>query len=121
MFNDLKKRKITINASLAIPLGELAIYILKRGEDNSILLELLHNKPRPVNVKMTEIVRKMLSDEKPNVKLKELYFVYNDSDNFSHGASYFDVKLRGTESDLRAITGDDKFFSLNWEDNRWNK
>jgi hypothetical protein len=118
MFNDLQKRKITINATLAIPLGELAIYVLKRGEDNSKLLDLLHSKPKQVNVRMAEVVRKMLTDEESNIRLKELYFAYYDSDDFSHGASYFDAKLRGRERDLRAITGDDKFFSFNWEENK---
>lgn len=116
MTDKLKDRKITIEAELVIPLGELAIYILKKGEEESLLLKLLYNKPEIVNIKIKKIAKEVLRDNKSNVRLKELRFDYNDSDRFSHGASYFKTMLRGTEKELRKIAGENKIFEFDWDE-----
>ena len=112
-----KSKEITIDASLIIPLGELAIYILKRGEKDSCLLDLLFNKPEVVNIKIKKIINEIILKKKADIKLKELKFDYNDSDKFSIGASYFYVKLKGTEKELKKIAGEDKTFFFDWEKN----
>lgn len=111
-----KEKRITINAVLAMPLGELAIYVLKKGENDSVLLDLVYNKTKKVNTKIKKITEEVLSEKKSNVKIEKLNFDYNDSDRISHGASYFNVKLRGTEKELRKVAGEDTIFEFDWEE-----
>ena len=115
---NLKEKIITIEAELPVPLGELVIYILKRNEDGSRLLELLYNKPEIVNIKVKKIIKEIICKKKWNIKLKDLKFDYNDSDNFSHGASYFNMKLKGTEIELKKIAGEDKICFFDWKENK---
>jgi len=115
-----KERIITINAELSLPLGELAIYTLKKGENESDLLNLLFNKPEVVNTIVRKIINEILKKKKTEVKLKELKFDYNDSDNFSHGASYFKITLRGTKKGLRKISGENKLFFFDWDEYEQN-
>lgn len=110
------KEKITIEAELPIPLGELAIYILRRGEDSSRLLDILFNKPETVNIKVKKIIREIICKKKLNIEIKELKFEYNDSDNFSHGASYFAVKLKGIKRELKRIAGENRICFYDWNE-----
>ncbi len=111
-----KEKAITIEAELPIPLGELAIYVLKKGDDENCLLDLLYNKPEVVNIQVRKIIKEIICKKKLEIKLKELKFDYNDSDRFSHGASYFKAKLRGTEKSLKKIAGEDRIFFFNWQE-----
>ncbi len=114
MSKNLKERKITIEASLIIPLGELAVYVLKRKKIDTILLDLLHSKPELVNIKVNRIVKKVILEKKSAAILKELKFEYNDSDKIIYGAAYFNVTLKGTEKELKKIAGENKMFSFDW-------
>jgi len=118
MNKNIKERRRIINTELAIPLGELAIYVLKKGEKESALLDLLFNNPGIVNTKVKRIIREVLRDKGSKIKVIDLNFDYNDSDKFSIGASYFEARLKGTEKELRRVAGEDKIFSYDWEDNR---
>jgi hypothetical protein len=109
-------KKITLQASLEIPLGELATYLLKKGEEPSNLLNLLYKSPEIVNYKIKKLVREILRDKKSKVRLQDLAFDYNDSDRFSHGASYFKVSLRGTKKELRRVAGANRTFYFDWEE-----
>ena len=115
---NLKEKIITIEAELPIPLGELAIYVIKRKEDDSKLLDLLYNKPEIVNIKVKKIMKEIICKKKWNIKLKDLKFDYNDSDNFSHGASYFNVNLKGTEKGLKKIAGENRICFFDWNENK---
>ena len=113
-----KEKIITIEAELPIPLGELAIYVIKRKEDDSKLLDLLYNKPEIVNIKVKKIIKEIICKKKWNIKLKDLKFDYNDSDNFSHGASYFNVNLKGSEKELKKIAGENRICFFDWNENQ---
>jgi hypothetical protein len=110
-----KERTIIINTMFIIPLEELAVYVLNSGEDNPLLLKYLHNKPLVVEIILEKVIKKILRIQKSRVKLKELKFAYNDSDNFTHGASYFNAKLKGTEKELRILEKSNNFTLFDWE------
>jgi len=118
MHNNSKEKTITIKAELIISLGGLATYVLRQGENNYNLLHLLYNKPKVINRKIRIIFRDIISKKKAKVLLKGLNFLYNDSDNFSHGSSYFEVILRGTERELKKIAGEDMTCTFDWNDEK---
>jgi hypothetical protein len=114
MSNNLKEKKIIILASLIIPLGELAIYVQKQKKIDTVLLDLLHNNPEIVTIKVKRIVKKVMLEKKSTAILKELKSEYYDSDRIIFGAAYFDATLLGTEKELKKIAGKNKVFSYDW-------
>ncbi len=116
--NDLKNKKITIKAELPIPLGELAIYVLDKGQDESLVTELIDNNPAKVNSIMGKEVREFFEEKKLKIILIDLKHDYNDSYNMTHGVAYFSAVLKGTEKELREIAGDDKEFIYDWNEKR---
>ena len=116
-----KEKMIIIEAELVIPLGELAIYLLVRGKDEAEINNVLYQTEAKANKEIKKIAQSVLIEKKSEAKLKYLKFDYNDSDNISHGAAYFKVKLEGTEKVLRKISGEDKVFEYDWEENEKTK
>jgi hypothetical protein len=116
--NDLKNKRITIKSELPIPLGELAIYVLDKGQDESLVTELIDNNPEKVNSIMEKEVREFFEEKKLDIALKELKHEYNDSYNLTHGVAYFSAVLEGTEDELKEIAGDDKEFIFDWNEKR---
>lgn len=112
-----KERKIIISTMFILPLEELAMYVLNPKNDSSLLLEYLHNKPLIIENKLKEVIKRILCIQKSKVKLKEIKFNYNDSDNFTHGVSYFNVKLKGTEKELRILEKTNNFTLFDWKGN----
>ena len=116
-----KEKAITIEAELAIPLGELAIYLLVRGQDEAKVNTVLYQTEEKANKEIKKIAKEVLIKKKSEVKLTYLKFDYNDSDNISHGVAYFKVKIEGTEKALRKIAGEDKVFEYDWEEHEKDK
>ncbi|MFZ2205493.1 MAG: hypothetical protein WAV23_02800 [Minisyncoccia bacterium] len=114
--NKEKEKTITIEAELAIPLGELAIYLLVRGQDEAEVNTVLYQTEEKANKEIRKIAKEVLIKKKSEVKLKYLKFDYNDSDKISHGVAYFKVKIEGTEKALRKIAGEDRIFEYDWEE-----
>ena len=114
--NTKKEKTISIGAELVIPLGELAIYLLVKGQDESEVNNVLYKTEAKANREIKKIAKSVLVEKKSEVKLNRLKFEYNDSDNISHGAAYFKVKLEGIEKALRKIAGEDKVFEYDWEE-----
>ena len=112
--NDLKNEKITIKVGLPVPLWELAIYALNKGQDESHIIELLDKNPEKINSMMKIWVTDLFTEKNIDVTLKELKHDYNDSNNTTHGLAHFSVKLEGTKNVLRTIVGDDKDFLFDW-------
>ncbi|MFA6925233.1 MAG: hypothetical protein WC223_13390 [Bacteroidales bacterium] len=118
MSKKFKEKIITIEALFVISLEELAFSVLKHEDDYNLLIDILNKNPEIANKKVKENIKRIIRNSKVNVKLKKVKFSYNDSDNFSHGVSYFDVKLKGTEKELKRIAGEDKIFLFNWKCNK---
>jgi hypothetical protein len=116
--NKTKQEKIRIEAELEIPLGELAIYLLKPGEDSSLVVNLLETKAEYANNEITKIVKNILSKKATNVTLHTLELDYCDSGNISHGAGIFCVTLSGTESDLRKVAGENNVLFFDWQEGK---
>lgn len=107
---------LSIKAELEIPLGELAIYLLKPGEDASAIVNLLETKQEFADAEMTKLVRNIVYKKTKKVTLVSLNLDYCDSGNVSHGAAIFCSKLIGTERELRKVAGEDKLFVFDWKD-----
>jgi hypothetical protein len=117
MSKNTKTNKITIDSMYIIPLEELIMQVLVSEEEISMLLDYLYKSPKIVERVIRKAVKRILHYQKVEVRLKELSFAYNDSNNITHGLSYFKVKLKGDEEQLREIAGKDKSFFFDWEEN----
>ncbi|HTA26992.1 MAG TPA: hypothetical protein VK809_04350 [Bacteroidia bacterium] len=113
-----QQEKISLQGELEIPLGELAVYLLKPGEESSHVVNVLETKTEYVNNEITKIVKNILSKKVKNVTLHSLEFDYCDSGNINHGAGIFCATLSGMENDLRKVAGDDKLFYFDWEEGK---
>ncbi|MBI3518049.1 MAG: DNA adenine methylase [Bacteroidetes bacterium] len=112
----VKSRGKTIakKTQLGIPLEELAIEMLPEGADPVKIVPIIYNQTSRVEETATILAQQAMIDEKVKAKIKSLHFYYNDSDNISHGVSYFNVELEGTETELKKIAGEDKLFYCEW-------
>ena len=119
--NTEKEKTIIIEAELVIPLGELAIYLLVKGQDETEVNKVLYETEEKANKEIKKIAQSVLVERKSEAEIKRLKFEYNDSDNISHGAAYFKVKLQGIEKALRKIAGEDKVFEYDWEEHEQTK
>lgn len=113
-----KLKTIIIEAELAVPLDELAIYTLPKKEDASSIVELLNKKPDIANFIIEKIARKIIRKKKLDLKLEKLEFDYNDLDSIERGMAYFKVKLEGTEKNLKRIAGENRLFFFDWNARR---
>ena len=112
-----KEKIFTIEAVYIISLDELVLYVIKKGEDDSLLFDMLNKKLDVVNIKMKKIIKEVLRKNKSEVMFKELKFDYNDSESFLMGIAYFKATLKGTKRELKKIAGTDKLFFYEWEEN----
>ena len=119
--NSEKEKSIIIEAELVIPLGELAIYLLVKGEDETEVNNVLYQTEEKANKVIKKIAQEVLIKKKSEVKLNKLKFDYNDSDNISNGTAYFKVKIEGIEKALRKIAGENKVFEYDWEEHEKTK
>lgn len=111
------QERIEIKAELSLPLEELALYTVKKkqGEQITDITGILYSEPERANEEMRKIIRGIIGKKKLKIQLMEVKFAYNDSDNLTHGASYFDVKLLGTKDELRRLAGENKLFYYEWK------
>ena len=62
-------------------------------------------------------MKEVVCRKKLNIKVKELKFDYNDSEDLVMGVAYFKVKLNGTEKELKKLAGDyNKICVFDWEE-----
>jgi hypothetical protein len=107
--------RITIEAELPVPLEELALYTLPKKVDATEIVNLLDTKPHVANYVIGKTAKRIISNKKLDVKLKNLEYDYMDSSKLSHGVAYFKVTLEGTEKALKKIAGEDRVFSFDWQ------
>jgi hypothetical protein len=105
---------ITKATELGIPLEELAIEMLPKKKSKTEIIDLIYNETARVEDAVTIMAQQAIIDEKLKITVKSVKFKENDSDNISHGASYFNVVLEGAESELKKIAGADKLFYCEW-------
>ncbi len=105
---------ITKTTELGIPLEELAIEMLPKKKSKTEIVDLIYNETARVEEAVTIMAQQAIIDEKLKITVKSVKFKENDSDNISHGASYFKVVLEGKESELKKIAGTDKLFYCEW-------
>ena len=113
-----KENKITIDSMYIIPLEDLVMQVLVKEEEISLLLDYLYKSPKIIERIIRKTVKRILHFQKTDVRLKGLNFAYNDSNNITHGVSYFKVSLKGDEKELRKVAGKDKSFFFDWEENK---
>lgn len=117
--NAIKEKIITIDAELELALGELATYLLLKGEDEATVINVLEQQSQKANRVMSTIVRDVLRKKRSEVKLKKLEFDFADSESVLNGVAYFKATLEGTEEELRKVADEeDKIFTYNWEEHQ---
>ena len=116
MSKKIKENKIIIDSMYIIPLEDLIMQVLVKEEEISILLDYLYKSPKIVERIIKKAVKRILHYQNTDVKIRGLSFAYNDSNNITHGASYFKVVLKGEEQELKKIAGKDKSFFFDWEE-----
>ena len=115
-FKNLNNKKITIQTQLAVPLGELATYILKPNQNSLEIVNILESDPKPIETNLIEIIGDVISVQTNKVQIISLKFDYMDTRDLSTGTAYFNVILNGKENALRKVTSDDGFFLYDWDD-----
>ena len=116
MSKNINENKITIDSMYIIPLEDLVMQVLVSEEEISMLLDYLSKSPKIVENIIRKIVKKILHYQETDVRLRGLKFAYNDSNNITHGVSYFSVTLKGEEKELRKVAGENKSFFFEWEE-----
>lgn len=112
----IKKSEIEIDAELPIPLGELFIYIKRKGEKEEDTVSILDEEPERAIDEIKKIVNSIIRKRNLKIKVLEIEHSYNDSDNITHGVAYFSIKLIGSIADLKKIAGEDKEIVYDWDD-----
>ena len=112
----VKQSEIEIDAELPIPLGELFIYIKRKGEKEEDIVTILDEEPERAIVEIKKIVNSIIRKKKLKIKALEIEHSYNDSDNITHGVAYFTIKLIGPITDLKKIAGENKEIVYDWDD-----
>jgi hypothetical protein len=105
---------IVKKVELAISLEELAIEMLPKGADSTEILSVIYEMTSKVEDTATKLAQQYIVDEKVKAIVKSLNFEHNDSDNISHGASYFNLEIQGSKNELKKIAGPDKIFYCEW-------
>ena len=111
----IKKSEIEIEAELPIPLGELFIYIKRKGETEEDIVSILDEEPERAIVEIKKIVNSIIRKKNLKIKALEIEHSYNDSDNITHGVAYFSIKLNGSIADLKKIAGENKEIVYDWD------
>lgn len=112
----VKQNVMEIEAELPIPLGELFIYIKRKGETEEDIVSILDEEPERAIVEIKKIVNSIIRKKNLKIKVLEIEHSYNDSDNITHGVAYFSIKLNGSIADLKKIAGENKEIVYDWED-----
>lgn len=112
----IKKSEIEIDAELPIPLGELFIYIKRKGEKEEDTVSILDEEPERAVDEIKKIVNSIIRKKNLKIKVLEIEHSYNDSDNITHGVAYFSIKLNGSIADLKKIAGENKEIVYDWGD-----
>jgi hypothetical protein len=111
----IKQSEIEIEGELPVPLGELFIYVKRKGEKEEDIVSILDKDTERVITEVKNIVNEIIKKKKLNVLILDLEHAYNDSDNVDSGVAYFGIKLSGLKAELKKIAGEDKTIEYDWE------
>ena len=111
----IKQSEIEIEGELPVPLGELFIYVKRKGEKEEDIVSILDEDPERVISEVKKIVNEIIKKKKLNVSVLDIEHAYNDSDNVDSGVAYFGIKLSGLKTDLKKIAGENKTVEFDWE------
>jgi hypothetical protein len=105
-----ERSKMTIDTQFAFPVRG---YAEEENIDEEIVFDdITTNGDKYVK----KFVRKEIKNNNVNVVIDKIKFSDFDSGNISHAAAYFDVKLTGSESDLRKISGVYNDIIYDWDE-----
>lgn len=110
-----KHSETEIEGELPIPLGELFIYVKRKGDKEEDIVSILDKEPERVIAEVNKIVNEIIKKKKLHITILDLEHAYNDSDNVDTGVAYFGIKLSGLKADLKKIAGEGKTIEYDWE------
>lgn len=111
----IKQSEIEIEGELPVPLGELFIYVKRKGEKEEDIVSILDEDPERVISEVKKIVNEIIKKKKLNIKVLDIEHAYNDSGNVDSGVAYFEIRLSGLKTDLKKIAGENKTVEFDWE------
>jgi len=111
----VKSEEMEIEAEFPVPLGEIFIYLKRKGEKDEDIVDILENDPERGNTEMKKIANSIIRKKNLKIKVLEVEHAYNDSSNITHGVAYFTIKLSGTEKDLKKFAGENKEIEYDWD------
>ena len=111
----IKSEVMEIEAEFPVPLGEIFIYIKRKGEKEEDIVDILEKEPERGNSEMKKIANSIIRKKNLKIKILEVEHSYNDSSNIIHGVAYFTIKLSGEKKDLKKIAGNDKEMDYDWD------
>jgi hypothetical protein len=111
----VKKNTLEIKTEFSIPLEELAMELIPAKEPPQGIVELLDHKSKIADGCVKEIITKFFKEEPFEIVVTKVKFNQMDSANLSHGVAFFDVTLKGSESELKKIAGPELLFIYDWE------
>lgn len=110
----VKSVEMEIEAEFPVPLGEIFIYIKRKGEKEEDIVSILEEEPERGNAEMKKIANSIIRKKNLKIKVLDVVHSYNDSSNITHGVAYFTIKLLGAKKDLRKIAGENKEIEYDW-------
>ena len=111
----VKSEEMEIEAEFPVPLGEIFIYLKRKGEKEEDIVDILENEPERGNAEMKKIANSIIRKKNLKIKVLEVEHSYNDSSNITHGVAYFKIKLSGAKKDLKRIAGENKEIEYDWD------
>lgn len=106
-------RTIKIKTEFAVPLEVLAsVFFTKSMED--LIIDKINDEIAEVEDEVKRQAQDLILEKKAPVKVKEVKFIENDSEDISHGSSIYEVTLEGNKQDLEQIAGKEKEFYYKW-------
>lgn len=111
----VKQSEVEIEGELPVPLGELFIYVKRKGDKEEDIVSILDKEPERVIAEVKKIVNEIIKKKKLHITILDLEHAYNDSDNVDTGVAYFGIKLSGLKADLKKIAGEGKTIEYDWE------
>lgn len=106
-----KEKSITIKPTLSVSLTEFE-FLVERGE--TIQEAIINSKTEAENW-AEKLTLEEISKAGAKVKVDAVYFMSNDDFEDEEQNSYYDIRLSGTEAELKKVSGKDKTLYHVWD------
>lgn len=103
-----------IVTEINIPLEALATVMVPEDEPEERILTIIRSGNGHAEEQIQDLCQGEIPDSYSTVKVKEVAFIRTDSDEVSEGMAFYAVTLKGSDSELREVAGEDEIFRYDW-------